>query len=429
MPASRRAFANGRPGTEMPPFKGALSDADDRAAVIALPPQAGRARDRRAPRARRARSARRSRASVHTFTFEVVAEGLEHAVGPRLPARRPSARHRTSGHFADRRARAAAVEAGRRAAGGLDRSRMAACSTSRSDPAYERTGWIYLSYAEPGANNTSMTAIVRGRIRADAGSISRRSSTPPPEQFYDAERRTTARASSSIARVTCSTRSAIAGTRPRRRTCHGPNGKLHRINPDGTSPRTTRSRDAPERSARSGATGIAIRRGWRSIRSPARLWEAEHGPTGGDELNRIEPGHNYGWPLVTSGKMYGRGADAAAAAGRRLRARCAGHLMDADDCPERHRVLHRRSLPALEEPPVRHRPRRRSAPPPRDRRRSRRARGDRCSRDSAACAMSLPGPDGLLYVALNIPGVRLSDTTPGLIVRLVPGRTRGSPSP
>jgi glucose/arabinose dehydrogenase len=30
------------------------------------------------------------------------------------------------------------------------------------------------------------------------------------------------------------------------------------------------------------------------------------------------------------------------------------------------------------------------------------------------------GPDGLLYVALNIPGVRLSDTTPGLIIRLVP---------
>jgi len=35
-----------------------------------------------------------------------------------------------------------------------------------------------------------------------------------------------------------------------------------------------------------------------------RLWEAEHGPRGGDELNLIEAGKNYGWPLVSYGKNY-----------------------------------------------------------------------------------------------------------------------------
>ncbi|MCW1384256.1 PQQ-dependent sugar dehydrogenase [Novosphingobium sp. KCTC 2891] len=35
-----------------------------------------------------------------------------------------------------------------------------------------------------------------------------------------------------------------------------------------------------------------------------RLWDLEHGPAGGDELNLVEPGRNYGWPLVSDGDHY-----------------------------------------------------------------------------------------------------------------------------
>jgi glucose/arabinose dehydrogenase len=35
-----------------------------------------------------------------------------------------------------------------------------------------------------------------------------------------------------------------------------------------------------------------------------RLWDLEHGPAGGDELNLVKPGANYGWPLVSNGNHY-----------------------------------------------------------------------------------------------------------------------------
>jgi glucose/arabinose dehydrogenase len=38
-----------------------------------------------------------------------------------------------------------------------------------------------------------------------------------------------------------------------------------------------------------------------------RLWVVEHGPQGGDELNLVKPGANYGWPVVTYGENYGGG--------------------------------------------------------------------------------------------------------------------------
>jgi len=49
--------------------------------------------------------------------------------------------------------------------------------------------------------------------------------------------------------------------------------------------------------------------GHRNIQSAAMgpdgaLWIVEHGPRGGDELNRIQPGRNYGWPVITYGEDY-----------------------------------------------------------------------------------------------------------------------------
>ncbi len=84
-------------------------------------------------------------------------------------------------------------------------------------------------------------------------------------------------------------------------------GKIVRIDADGRAPADNPFVKTP------GAAPEVWSLGHRNIQglalNPANgeLWESEHGPQGGDEINVIEPGRNYGWPLVTYGRNYGTG--------------------------------------------------------------------------------------------------------------------------
>ena len=81
-------------------------------------------------------------------------------------------------------------------------------------------------------------------------------------------------------------------------------GKVLRINPDGTNPK-----DNPF-VGRANARGDIWSFGHRNMLAAAvhpdtgELWVGEMGPFGGDELNRIERGANYGWPVVSNGDNY-----------------------------------------------------------------------------------------------------------------------------
>lgn len=83
-------------------------------------------------------------------------------------------------------------------------------------------------------------------------------------------------------------------------------GKILRINPDGSLPKDNPFTGMKE------AHGDIWSYGHRNILSAAvdpsseRLWALEMGPLGGDELNLIQKGGNYGWPLVSNGDHYGR---------------------------------------------------------------------------------------------------------------------------
>jgi glucose/arabinose dehydrogenase len=80
-------------------------------------------------------------------------------------------------------------------------------------------------------------------------------------------------------------------------------GKVIRLHLDGSVPA-----DNPF-AAQGGAAAQVWSYGHRNLQSAAldaqgRLWTVEHGPRGGDELNRPEAGKNYGWPIITYGEDY-----------------------------------------------------------------------------------------------------------------------------
>ncbi|WP_323756683.1 PQQ-dependent sugar dehydrogenase [Roseivirga sp.] len=85
-------------------------------------------------------------------------------------------------------------------------------------------------------------------------------------------------------------------------------GKVYRLNDDGSIPsdnpfvNTANAKTAIYSYGHRNPQGLAINP------ETGDIWEHEHGPQGGDEVNIIGKGKNYGWPLITYGENYGGGA-------------------------------------------------------------------------------------------------------------------------
>lgn len=81
-------------------------------------------------------------------------------------------------------------------------------------------------------------------------------------------------------------------------------GKIIRLHTDGTLPRTNPFARTAGVRPEIWSYGHRNPEGLVVDSKTGFLWSTEHGPRGGDELNRISPGENYGWPLVSFGKNY-----------------------------------------------------------------------------------------------------------------------------
>ncbi len=176
------------------------------------------------------------------------------------------------------------------------------------DPNYEENGWVYLAYVHTeedlsARESKAMTRIIRGKIQDHQWTQQERLFAVEDSLELDQGTRWGCRMLFdkegylyfSIGDVD---RGEFAQDLSR------PNAKVFRIYPDGRIPEDNPFVKQKE------ALGAIFAYGNRNIQGLAihpethEIWAAEHGPMGGDELNVIEKGINYGWPVITYGKNY-----------------------------------------------------------------------------------------------------------------------------
>lgn len=177
------------------------------------------------------------------------------------------------------------------------------------DPAFAQNGLVYFSYAEGRGGGLTNTAVGRGRLVTTAGQPPRldgvatifRQTPSLASALHYGGRLVFARDGTLF--VTLGERSILEGRRQAQRL-DGALGKIVRINADGSIPR-----DNPF-VGRAGVRPEIFSIGHRNVQAAAlepatgALWEVEHGAKGGDELNRVEAGKDYGWPTITYGEEY-----------------------------------------------------------------------------------------------------------------------------
>lgn len=173
-------------------------------------------------------------------------------------------------------------------------------------PNFAEDRMIYWSYAKPLGDGQSATAVARGRLAENLSEVTavedifvQEPPSPSPMHYgsrilFDGDGHafiTTGEHFTEEERVLAQ---ELGNTY----------GKVVRVNLDGSVPE-----DNPF-VGQEGAVESIWSFGHRNIQGAAfhgetgQLWVIEHGPQGGDELNLIEPGANYGWPVVSYGENY-----------------------------------------------------------------------------------------------------------------------------
>ena len=170
-------------------------------------------------------------------------------------------------------------------------------------PDFAESRTLFLSHAAPGPDGSANTVVTRARLnRAEAR-------LEAVDRIFEAasDRRGGRHFGSRLVFARDGTlwiTTGDRGDRPSAQDPFSPNGKVHRIAPDGTVPPDNPFADGAAALATVWSLGHRNAQGADRHPETGALWTVAHGARGGDEVNRPRPGRNYGWPRVSYGTHY-----------------------------------------------------------------------------------------------------------------------------
>ena len=302
-----RMITQGIPALGMPGFGESFGPARVRALVVFLQERAVREREKTTSYAK-PKGDVVVRSEAQAFRIETVAEGLEvpselaflpNGGGVLIVERKGDLRLVKEGKLLPEPVRGT-PKVWAQGQGGL---LAVACH-----PDYAKNGWVYLAFSDPGDDGAAMTAVVRGRIRDGAW--------VDQQDIYRAPNNLQRKGGVHFGTRLVFDRGYLffaigdRGAQDNAQDLKRPNGKVHRVHDDGRVPTDNPFVNTPGALptiwsyGHRNPQGIALRPAALAGGGGPQLWATEHGPRGGDELNLVLPGKNYGWPLVTFGMNY-----------------------------------------------------------------------------------------------------------------------------
>ena len=174
-------------------------------------------------------------------------------------------------------------------------------------PNYEENGWLYIAYAAKRLDKDDKpigwTAIMRARLDGMT-LINQESIYEAPVEMY------TSRPHHFGSRIVFDDEGYLyfsigdRGVMDQAQLLSQSNGKIHRLHDDGRIPKDNPFYNVLHAVPSIWSFGHRNPQGVAVHPEDGTIWDVEHGPRGGDELNHVEKGLNYGWPVITYGINY-----------------------------------------------------------------------------------------------------------------------------
>ncbi len=169
-------------------------------------------------------------------------------------------------------------------------------------PDYSENGWIYISYAKHMPDSMGALAVMRFKLDGNAAVQKEELITALPA--WEGGRHFGSRVVFDNENYLYFSNGDKGNKPENAQDLSNAHGKIHRIHDDGRIPEDNPFVDTPGAMASIWTYGNRNPQGMVFDKVNNRVWESEHGPMGGDELNLIEKGKNYGWPVITYGQNY-----------------------------------------------------------------------------------------------------------------------------